>query len=517
MFNKSYLLDFVFAAIAIGAGLVLAVMLFLIGSSPSVMASELLESNCQGRTSFYLPTELTNEEKLSFSSDAKAFDFLTSEDSWMHVVTDVSISSDRQSADYSATFISTTADKLNFTDLSVILEFSDSMKDDLIENKNAEELNATAITVSGQRSIKDADNLTADLILEKAGGGVCQGIIPNALSIVAEQIGREINAQIKVVKGNQSGRYYFPQGITPIGFASWRDLKPFTEAGLTILKFDRSSRGWIPNPQSAEFFAEPGIGYLAYNPRAEVIEVLSSAYFVPDTVEDHVISKGWNLLYNDTGNDVYAKNILLHLNRSIQPSRSSYPATFSLQDLIETGNADKNILFVPKDYADLVTNFKSVDISANDFGGIIPDGSFYWFYLYDNQVSQEMKDLLFSIKIEGGGDSYPANAFIQFNLVVENKNDFPVTLPDGSQKDPCLVGLEFYDESGKKIESDLDGRNCPAWPKTTLIAPQEKIAYNYSWRPGGKVSGAVTVRAYFDYTRLGMSEMLYNETKINIK
>jgi len=62
---------------------------------------------------------------------------------------------------------------------------------------------------------------------------------------------------VKVVKGNQSGEYYFPKGYTPIGFASWRYLKPFTDKGLTVFKYDQSSNGWLLDPQNGTFLLSP--------------------------------------------------------------------------------------------------------------------------------------------------------------------------------------------------------------------------------------------------------------------
>lgn len=506
------------ALISIGSALVLVIMLFTLEHFPIAKASALLESNCRGENSFYLPTALYAEEENSYSDNAKSFSFLSSSGSWMRVITDYEVMENQKKASYIVTLKSVSGYKMDFSDIEAIINFSDGVSQDLNQEGRGIDKSIGLITIKGERTI-DNQILSADLTIEGKGDGFCQGKIPNAILISpANQTSKTVQIEnIKVLKGNQSGDYYFSKGYTPIGFASWRYFKPFTDEGLTILKYDYATEGWILNPQNKTYFAEPGIGYLIYNPSGKTVKVKSPVpYYVPPTVEDHKVTKGWNYLYNDTGNDTFARNVNLTLGGSVEPSRSYLKDKISLQELIKSGQADSRILYLPKDYS-IDSGFNSIDISENDFKGVIPDASFFWVYLFGDDTEQKSTDIPFSIELKGGGDSFGQNQFVQFEVKITNESDIEVILPDKSQKDPCLTGLEFYNADGVKIESDFGKKECPLWPKTINLKPGENISYNYSWKPGKKVSDEVTVKAYFDYTRLGALDMLYNESKVNIK
>lgn len=500
MSKDRFFSDLIISYIAIAVGLVLSVVLLVVEYTPPVKASELLSSNCYGEKSFFLPTQLYKEEEQAFSKNAKAFSFLSSTGSWMRVITDVT--SRDEIAEYLIVFKNVDSKKIDFSNLAVNLNFDDGIVQELFEDINDEP--AGIITVRGERPLS-ASGFSAELLI---GGknGKCQGKIPNALVFEGDADEPE---NVGVIKGNQSGEYLFSSGYTPIGFASWRDFKPFTDQGLTILKYDQSDKGWILNPQSEDYFAEPGIGYLVYNPKKESVRVRSDVpFYVPEAVVDHKLSKGWNFIFNDTGNDSFAQNIKLSLGQSKK---------ISLQELINSGKASPKIFFAKDQYAQDENGFKGVDLKESGFKYIIPDTSFFWVYIHDNSVLQTPEKADFKVELKGGGDSYSRGQSIQFEVAVTNQNSFDILLPDGSQQDSCLVGLEFFDKSGQKIESALDIGECPLWPKTVLLKTGESISYNFLWKPDDKVNGEVTVRAYFDYTRMDGSNMLYNETKVLLK
>lgn len=516
MIKREYLPDFVLALVSVGVGLAVAVAVLATGYFPVAKASLLLESNCKGNSSFYLPTSLYAEEENAYSNNAKAFSFLSSSGSWMRVITDYEVSGDGRKASFLVTFKGVSGHRIDFRDLMFSVDFNDGVTHGLSGSSEGSAGGLGLLTVTGERDISDQD-LSADLIL--GGDGSCQGKIPGALVISPRSDSRgELAMQgVKILKGNQSGDYSFPKGYTPIGFASWRYLKAFTDEGLTVLKYDENNRGWVLNPQNKSYFAEPGIGYLIYNPSDKVVKVRSAVpYYVPPTVADHRVTKGWNLLYNDTGNDTFASKIALLPVEGGDPGRDYIKNKVSLQMLVESGQADPKILYLPKDYS-INSGFDAVDISDNNFKGIIPDASFFWVYLYDYDRGERPSKVPFSISLRGGGDSFGQNQFIQFEVEVKNESDMAVAMPDKSQQDPCSIGLEFFNASGEKISSDFDKKECPLWPKTVDIKQGESISYNYSWKPGRKVDGEVLVRAYFDYTRLGASDILYNESKVNIR
>ena len=519
VFKRESLPDFVLIFIALGTSLVLAVMLLTLEYFPVAKAATLLVSNCRGENSFYLPTALYAEEQNFYSDNAKSFSFLSSGGSWMRVITDFEVIKNQKKTYFIITLKSVSGYKIDFSDIKVTINFSDGVSQDLTQER--EDINGSTglITIKGERNINNQD-LSADLLIEGGGDGSCQGKIPNAIlispayqTLKAAQI-----KNIKVVKGNQSGDYSFPKGYTPIGFSSWRYLKPFTDKGLTVFKYDCATRGWILNPQNKAYFGEPGIGYLIYNPSNITVKVSSPVpYYVPPTVDNHKVSKGWNFLYNDTGNDTFARNITLtFLAKNMEPKRSYHKNKITLQELIESGKADSKILYLLKNYP-VDSGFETVNISKNNFKAVIPDAAFFWVYIFEDGIAQKTTDIPFSVEIKGGNDSFSRNQFIQFEVEIKNESNEEVVLPDASQQDPCLTGLEFYDADGKKIESDLDEKECPLWPKTINLKRGGSISYNYSWKPGKKVSGEVIVKAYFDYTRLGGPDMLYNESKVNIK
>ena len=500
MSNDRFFSDLVISYIAIALGLVLSVALLVVEYTPPAKASELLSSSCHGNKSFFLPTQLYEEEKQAFSKGAKAFSFLSSTGSWMRIITDVTLQG--EAAEYLIAFKSASSQEIDFSNLKVTLNFSDGVTQELFDDVN--DRPSGIVTIKGKRSLS-ASGFSAELLVGSESGQ-CQGKIPNALVFEGDAVGPE---NVGVVRGNQSGEYSFLSGYTPIGFASWRDFKSFTDQGLTILKYDQSSKSWTLNPQNETYFAQPGIGYLVYNPRKELVKVKSDMpFYVPSIVWDHKITKGWNFMFNDTGNDSFVQDIKLNFGSMEK---------ISLQKLITSGKVSPEIFFVKDKYAQDQKGFVSVDLRESNFKYIIPDTSFFWVYAYEDPESHDHEKADFKLELKGGGDSYSSNQFIQFEAVVTNSSPFDISLPDGSQRDPCLIGLEFFDHNNQKIESDFDAKDCPLWPKTVLLKPNESTSYNFSWKPNKKISGEVTARAYFDYTRMGSQDMLYNETKVLLK
>lgn len=485
--------------IAIALGFVLFLTILVIEYTPSVKASQLLLSNCDGNKSFFLPEELYGEEKVAFSDNAKAFSFLSSSGSWLRIVTDLSYKD--KTVFYSVTLKTADRRKVDFSDIEVVLNFDDGVTQELVSDIGL----TNSITVKGERSA-DQNDFSAELLISSKNGH-CYGKIPNAL-VYTDNSGQSDN--LNVVKGNQLGEYLFPKGYTPIGFASWRDLKAFTDKGLTILKYDHSNRNWVLNPQNDIYFAEPGLGYLVYNPNKNAVRVRSDTpFYVSPIVTSHTLKKGWNFMFNDTGNDSFAKNIKFNVSQNEEG--------ISLLELVESSKAYSKIFFVKNKYAENSHDFEVVDLKALDFKKIIPDGSFFWVYLFED-LEEKDANCSFDVDLRGGGDSYSKGQFVQFEVIIANNNPFDVLLSDNSQKDPCLVGLEFFDQSGNKIESDFDNRECPLWPKTLLVKQGDDIIYNFSWKASTQAEGEIKVRAYFDYTRMGKQEdMLYNEEKIFLR
>ncbi len=499
------------SSLAIAISLIIAIMVAVIEYSPPANASELLESNCQGGNSFYLPTQLYQEEARIFSENAKAFSFVSTKGDWMRIITDYQKPKDNY-VYYSLLFKPIGQNRIDYSNTKISLNFNDGTVQNLLEDSNVNE-SMGIISVRGEREIEK--DISAELII-KTKSGNCQGKIPNSLMISTDTKSKVNTQQSTVIKGNQSGEYFFAHGYTPIGFSSWRYLKPFTDKGLTILKYDQSSKEWILNPQNQNYFAEPGIGYLVYNPNNYSIKIkLDAPFFVPFTVSDHRVTRGWNLLYNDTGNDVFAKDISLTMATPMQLSRIYYENKITLEEMIKAGKADRTILF-PKGFNSRNEDYEKVNLSEKDYKQVIPDASVFWVYIYDDIPTQNPKTIDFSTDLSGGGDSFEKNEIIQFEIKITNQNTTSVLLPDSSQYDPCLIGLEFY-ASSKKIESDFDKKECPLWPKLSVLEPGSTFTYNYSWNPPDNISGEIKVRSYFDYTRMGASDMLYNEVKLNIK
>lgn len=211
-------------------------------------------------------------------------------------------------------------------------------------------------------------------------------------------------------------------------------------------------------------------------------------------------------MFNDTGNDSFAKNIKFNVSQKEEG--------VSLLELVESGKAYSKIFFVKDKYAENSNDFGVVDLKALDFKKTIPDGSFFWVYLFED-LEEKDTNCSFDVDLRGGGDSYSKGQFVQFEVIITNNNPFDVLLSDNSQKDPCLVGLEFFDQNGNKIESDFDNRECPLWPKTLLVKQGSDVTYNFSWKASTQTEGEIKVRAYFDCTRMGkQKDILYNEEKI---
>jgi len=94
----------------------------------------------------------------------------------------------------------------------------------------------------------------------------------------------------------------------------------------------------------------------------------------------------------------------------MRPSRGDhfYKLGTSLQELIQSDQADRNILYLPKDYSGRDNNYESVDISKDSFGVIIPDASFFWMYIYDDGNTQKnAKHLFFRLSLAEVGIRLP--------------------------------------------------------------------------------------------------------------
>jgi hypothetical protein len=300
-------------------------------------------------------------------------------------------------------------------------------------------------------------------------------------------------------------------GLSPIGFSDWRLLAPFYDKTISVFSYDGSS--WQTVQQRGDFVAEPGIGYYLYNPFGKAVSMNPSMYFeVPSDVASPKVHLGWNLLYNDRGFDAKLADIKVSAWPKDEKKRSFITDDLSLQDLTKQHLASDKLYLTD----DPITpgNQGLYPLGPNQ---AIPQASIFWFYLFDLPKTQVILPN-FDFTLTTDKEQYEEGSDIVLTYKIVNKDKKSHIVDASKENDPCQVGLEVSDENGHKIYSEKDDSQkvCPLWPQSLTLESGEAVEYSRKWRIPSPIKGKIKLTGYFDYTRLGSSDMILSEVETKV-
>jgi hypothetical protein len=513
------------------AVVVLAILgLTLVSISPLYIPSDsqLLEENCQGKKSFYLPSALYSSEQKQYSANARAYTLLTTRHDRFRIIVDYDASGTQdgnRKIVYKIVLLNLSSKPLNLNDLQAKLTHSDGSETLLFDKGNQIIARPNQpVLVSEEKIIPSDyknDSWQTDLLILRSSGS-CQGEIPNIVKINFNEVKAAIDAEksrFAIVKTDETGSFVIPPGLSPIGFSDWRNLNPFTQAGLTIFSYDSGQKSWEINPQSNSQIMEPGKGYFVYNPKGKSVTVDAGVpFWVPQDVVSHTISAGWNLLYNDTGGEANLDEIQVAVFPPGEKTRIFDVEKVALGQLIREKLAWEKVVVLVQKTADNPNGFE--EISAQDINSgkkFIPDGAVFWFYLFASPTNTEMTVPNLTLQVTGGGETYQVGDLVSLNFKLINNDTVSHFVDAAGTKDPCQSGLVVFDTGGNEIYSDLDKRSCPLWPKVVELPAGQNLEYNYIWKVPNSVHGELRLRGYFDYSRLNSPDQLFQEVKINVR
>ncbi|MCX6809852.1 MAG: hypothetical protein NTZ65_03865 [Candidatus Berkelbacteria bacterium] len=484
-------------------------------------SSNLLESICDGQKSFYLPSELLNLEKKKYSKNARGFKFIDNNyDSFRIVIDFGRASKDNNEIEFVLYLTNLSQEKVDLENLGIKLESSDKSQITLSPNDNNLELikNQTKVFKAKQNLPKDdqESSMSYDLIVSNKNNNVCTGKIPEIVKIEPKNLDNfnVLQADNLAVSSREFGDFEIPPGFSPIGFSDFRQLKPFKDKGLTIIGYNLKGHEWTIISKNNDFLAEPGVGYFVLNPTEKTILVDAGfPFFTPDDIARNTVRKGWNLIYNDTGNNASPKEISISIYPGYNQSRDFEVSSYSLQDLIDKKIASGDIYIV--DPGDASVLGRKTALSSSTF--LIPQDGVFWFYLFDEPQNLELKVPNFQFELTGGGDTYKSGDFVPLTFKITNNDNKSHQLLLPGIKDPCFLGLTVLNSSNNVVYNDLENKTCPLWPSIVEVSQGAKEEYNYSWAIPKNLKGDFTLKAYFNYSRLNSSNMLYNESKIKVE
>jgi len=507
---------------------VLGLTLVLISPLYIPSNSQLLEESCQGKKSFYLPSALYSSEQNQYSPNAKVYTLLTTARDRFRIIVDYDVSSTQDGSRkiiYKIVLLNSGLKSLNLNDLQAKLTHSDGSETLLFDKGNQIIARPNQPVLVSEEKIIPSDyksnSWQTDLLILRSSGS-CQGKIPNIVKINFNDIKATADTEkskFAIIKTNETGSFVIPPGLSPIGFADWRNLDTFTRAGLTFISYNSQQKSWEVNQQSGSQIMEPGKGYFVYNPKGKSVTVDAGVpFWVPQDVVSHTVTAGWNLLYNDTGSEANLDEIQVAVFSPTQKARIFDVEKVTLNQLIKQKLAWEKVIVLIQKTADNPNGFE--EISAQDINSgkkFIPDGAVFWFYLFNAPPSIEMTIPNLTLQVTGGGETYKTGDLVFLNFKLTNNDSVSHFMDVAGTKDPCQSGLIVFDAGGDEIYSDLNKRSCPLWPKTIELPTGKSLEYNYIWKVPSGVHGELRLRGYFDYSRLNSPDQLFQEVKIKVE
>lgn len=468
-------------------------------------------SRCGNGSSYLLNSTLYNFEKENYQPTAVAYEVLTSSRDHLRVVFDY-----YKNPDYAGTYnyrlivSASNSDPSPLKGFSAVLNFSSrqitlSGNGDVPGVKNSEVEIFSAIASSAMEPGQE-------WAIEGRSNNSCLFKITGTALSASEMLGGEGN---DVVASSDVGVVSVPPGLSTIGFSDWRSMKAFRDSGVRVLSFNREKQGvWQEVEIDEKSVFEPGVGYFLQNITNETIEVQPDKPFeVPSNISTPTIRKGWNLLFNGSGQDYSATDYKVSIAPSNFFRKNSQAQSWTLLQLVQSDLIADETYSIPK-YYDLLSYGDKSSVTA----GTIPGGAVFWVYLFDEPDLDKIAllDLDFSAKTDK--EVYNNGETVRISLKVANNSNKKYSVDNNNQSDPCMYGFVVF-EGEKLIYSSVPSgvSYCPNWPEQADLLPGSVIEYNQIWEVPGNISGSVKIVAYFDQSRIFSQDRKTKQIVVNIK
>ena len=85
------------------------------------------------------------------------------------------------------------------------------------------------------------------------------------------------------------------------------------------------------------------------------------------------------------------------------------------------------------------------------------------------------------------------------------------------ENDFCQFGVRVTDEGGRVLLDDKSASAaCPLFPLPVELKPGGTLELNRVWQIPALVKGNLSVKGYFDYTRLDSYDMIVGEMEVEV-
>lgn len=448
---------------------------------------------CGSSRSYAVNSSLYNYEKASYSKAATAYDILTSSNQHLRIVFDYAWNSSKHEAyNYKMVISSPEGKSLKITKVRATLSFSST---DVYLSGQSDDLNIGNSSM-GLLSVSDGAVMPAgsDWTLDLSSDNDCVF----RMSGKAIEAGERLESDI--TDNTESKTISVPSGFGSIGFSDWRSMKPFFDAGIKVFSYNRGKQGiWQSVEAGQDSLFEPGVGYYLDNLSGKTIDVDPGTPFeVPVNVSTHTMRRGWNLLYNDYGENIQAADYEVSVASSNFSKKNIQIQKRKLSQLVDEGLVHPGSYMLAL-YHDSDTYGSYEKISEAK----VEAGSAFWVYLYDETDTDKINMLDLDLSAKTDKDSYKAGDLIRISSKVTNNSSQNYSVDINSQEDPCEYGFIVF--SGEQViyssvPSSVDG--CPSWPRQTDLLPGSVIEYNQTWEIPEDISGELRIVTYFDQSRV---------------
>lgn len=463
----------------VGLGLTLTLDL-----STSAKVSNYVSGNCLTGKSYYGESDLTENEKKQFSSNAVAIDAIGTSQKRYRLVIDYLISGVSRDNLETKVFLSADEPIKNFKYqflLNSTVQEENKVSGDLpffYQSKDYR-LNSAESSIGVAYYLNDKCEFSVqDLVLVSKSAEYGKKVTNWSKSEVALS-----NFESKELELNPGENF--------ISFSDWVSLEDLIRKGLKVQFFSPKQNRWL-NLQKASAISYPGRVYRVNNPSSTKLKIAQPAPFrVPNDLNKNILEQGWNLIEIDESD----------------ASKSKFYANPDPINLIATQHFSINELIAAKKITSLfkVENGKKSELNIANHEISISSGR-YWLHL-NNESNIPLKMPNIVLSVEGGGNTISSHQ-VPLKLIVENKDDSSHFVVSSNHLDPCQIGIRVRDKSGKIITDDFSGKVCPLWPSLAELKVNEKKEYNYLWVVPKNIKGDFVIEAYFNYSRLSGNRII---------
>lgn len=463
---------------------------------------------CGGKKVLIQKSELYNYEKNRYTELAQSYKIYLSNGNKLRVIFDYFQSKDLvDQYEYQIALFNIDHKPASLKDF--YLEF-EGMQANSIDSEDI------VIDVGGAKVINITTNIKtesgASWRLVASSGGECLFKLTGIFGDINQQ--KKSNSNMGVAVGSESGFVSVPPGLSPIGFADWRTVKPFADLGIRVLSFNREKLGtWSRIDSDPRALFEPGIAYYLENPSNIAISVrIDEPYKVPLNIQSHSLRTGWNLFYNDSGKDISISDYQVIIGSPDFARRSLESKKWLVSDLKDQNLVHDKVYIVPKLQDD------KNDLTERGVSDWVRDGDIFWVFLFREPHIERIFLPELDMDFKADKDSYAPGEKIRLNYKITNNSQNKYSVDGENQNDPCMYGFAVLKGSDALYSSVPPGiTSCPSWPEQIDLQAGSVIEYNQTWEVPKNISGQIRIVGYFDQSRVFSKDMKLKQVMVNIK